>query len=248
MILSNKIYSTSNIQEIFILLENYLKQNGFNKVFFKMTPSIYQKEDSSLLDYFFYQRNYKEYHELNYYLDLSKYKDNILSQFSSSKRRDYRYSLKNDLYFSRLETESEIQMFYDVLQLNLKKLGLNSVHSFEDLIDLKFNRFKKNIDFYGVFKDKQMIAGTMLFYFGDDIVHTQYLSSNEEYLKMFPMDFLIFNIIETAIKNEKKILTFGICTENKGKYLNLGLSRFKEGFGTDYCLNNSYEKTLDTGC
>lgn len=41
-----------------------------------------------------------------------------------------------------------------------------------------------------------------------------------------------------------KYFTFGICTEDRGKYLNMGLSRFKEGFGADYCLNLTYEKML----
>ena len=55
--------------------------------------------------------------------------------------------------------------FYDVLQINLKKLGLKSVHSYEDLIDLKYNRFVQEIEFYGVFLEKKMIAGSMVFLF-----------------------------------------------------------------------------------
>ena len=38
--------------------------------------------------------------------------------------------------------------------------------------------------------------------------------------------------------------TFGICTEDQGRYLNLGLSRFKEGFGTEFRINRTYEKWL----
>ena len=33
-----------------------------------------------------------------------------------------------------------------------------------------------------------------------------------------------------------------ICTEDQGRYLNLGLPRVKEGFGTEFCVNRSYEK------
>ena len=243
IILSNKVYSASNVQEIIILVEDFLRENGFERVYFKMTCDLYTKDNSVLLDYFFYQRGYTQYNELNYYLDLSTYQKDILAQFSSSKRRDYRYSLKNNLQFKVLETKEEILEFYNVLQLNLRKLGLNSVHSYEDLLDLKFNRFDKEIDFYGVYLEDKMIAGSMTFTF-DDVLHTQYLSSDEEYLKLFPMDFLIYNLIDTAVKNNKRLFTFGICTENQGKYLNIGLSRFKEGFGCQFTLNNSYEKDL----
>lgn len=134
--------------------------------------------------------------------------------------------------------------FYDVLQINLNKLGLKSVHSYEDLIDLKYNRFVQEIEFYGVFLEKKMIAGSMVFLFDGRIMHTQYLSSDEQYQKLFPMDFLIYHLIECAVEKQLELFTFGICTENQGRYLNFGLSRFKEGFGTEFCLNKSFEKRL----
>ncbi len=177
-------------------------------------------------------------------MHLDRYKDDILKQFSSSKRRDYRYSLKNDLIFRELTTKEEIADYYRVLLMNLKKLGLNPVHSLDDLYDLKFNRFFDQISFYGVYKDQTMIAGSMIFLFDGHIMHTQYLSSDEEYLNLFPMDFLIENLIQTALNRNCDIFTFGICTEDLGHHLNLGLSRFKEGFGTEYCINRSYELKL----
>jgi len=58
------------------------------------------------------------------------------------------------------------------------------------------------------------------------------------------MDFLIYHLIECAVEKQLELFTFGICTENQGRYLNFGLSRFKEGFGTEFCLNKSFEKRL----
>ena len=48
----------------------------------------------------------------------------------------------------------------------------------------------------------------------------------------------------TAADRNMRLFTFGICTEEQGRYLNLGLSRFKEGFGTEFCVNRLYEKIL----
>ncbi|MDE6760090.1 MAG: peptidoglycan bridge formation glycyltransferase FemA/FemB family protein [Lachnospiraceae bacterium] len=244
IIVSPNIYNASSISVLMDLFEEYLKNEGFKKVYLKMTPSILSRENVDLLDYFLYQRGYTQYNELNYYMRLKRYKEDILSQFSSSKRRDYRYSLKNDLIFKELTMPESIKGFYEVLQLNLKKLGLNSVHTYEELLDLKLKRFNENIEFYGVYQGQQMIAGSMVFLFDDKIMHTQYLSSDEKYLTYFPMDFLIYNLISLAVDRGLEIFTFGICTEDQGRYLNLGLSRFKEGFGTEYCLNKSFEKTL----
>ena len=236
------IYSASAINEILESMLAFLTEEGFEKIYFKMVAGIYQNEDTSLLDYFLYKFGFTSYNELNYYLPLEKYREDVAAQFTTSKRRDYRYSLKSGFTFKKLETREQIAQYYEVLLKNLNKLGLRAVHSLEDL---KFNRFDDRIEFYGVFHEEKMVAGSMLFYFNDRVVHTQYLSSDEEYLKMFPMDFLIFNLIQTAVDKGMDIFSFGICTEDQGRYLNLGLSRFKEGFGTEFCINHSYEKVLN---
>ena len=242
--LCDKIYSASSVNELMEEVHNFLIAEGFEKIYLKMVPDAYQKENANLLDYFLYKNGYTCYNELNYFMHLDRYKEDVISQFSSSKRRDYRYSLKNNLQFKKLETKEQIAQFYEVLKLNLAKLNLHAVHTLDDLYDLKFNRFEDQIQFYGVYLEDKMIAGSMIFIFDGRIFHTQYLSSDEQYLKMFPMDFLIGNLIQTAVDQKMELFSFGICTEDQGRYLNLGLSRFKEGFGTEFCINRSYEKEL----
>lgn len=242
--IARNAYTASAVNEIVEGLLAFIKEQGFEKIYLKMVADIYQRENTSLLDYFLYQYGFTAYSELNYYLPLEHYREDVAAQFTSSKRRDYRYSLKNNFQFRKLETREEIAQYYGVLLKNLEKLGLRAVHSLEDLYDLKFNRFDDRIAFYGVYLEDTLVAGSMLFYFGNSIVHTQYLSSDEEYLKLFPMDFLIFNLIQTAVDQNMDLFSFGICTEDQGRYLNLGLSRFKEGFGTEFCINRSYEKLL----
>ena len=244
IIISSCVYSTNKISEIIELFENYVKGEKFVRVYLKQTPTIFSKKNTDLLDYFLYQKGYVQYTELNFYMCMKQYDTDILSQFSASGRRKYRYSLRTELIFRELYEELEIAQFYEVLQINLKKLGLNCVHRLEELVDLKFNRFADNIRFYGVFMEDIMIAGSMVFLFENKVFHTQYLCSNEKYSKYYPMDFLIYNMIECAVRMEYSYVTLGISTENQGRCLNYGLSRFKEGFGTDYCLNKSYEREI----
>lgn len=241
---SKVIYSATSINELIEGMAAFLHEHNFAKIFIKMVPAIYQKNNSELLDYFLYKHQFVCYNELNYYLNLGNYRNDITACFSANKRRDYRYSLRYNLEFRKLVTPNEIAEYYTILKKNLAKLGLTAVHTYEDLLDLKFNRFNELIEFYGVYKDGKMIAGSMVFYFGEDIIHTQYLSSDEDYLSMFPMDFLVYNLIKIGINLNKRLFSFGICTEDLGRYLNFGLSRFKEGFGTEFCINRSYEKDL----
>lgn len=239
--LCDKVYSASSVNELMEQVHAFLKEEGFEKIYLKMVPGAYQKNNTDLLDYFLCKNGYTCYNELNYYMHLDRYREDVIAQFSSSKRRDYRYSLKNNLQFRHLQSREEIAAFYEVLKLNLAKLGLHAVHTLGDLYDLKFNRFEDKIQFYGVYLEDKMIAGSMIFVFDGRIFHTQYLSSDEQYLKLFPMDFLIGNLIQTAVDQKMELFSFGICTEDQGRYLNLGLSRFKEGFGTEFCINRSYE-------
>ena len=170
--ISPKAYSASSVNEIMEVVQAFVKKQGFEKMYLKMVPDIYQKKNSDLLDYFLYKNEFKCYNELNYYMYLDHYKEDVITQFSSSKRRDYRYSLKSDFVFKKLETKEEIAKFYEVLLLNLNKLGLNAVHSLEDLYDLKFERFNKEIEFYGVYLENKMVAGSMIFIFDNHIYHT----------------------------------------------------------------------------
>lgn len=244
IIVSANIYNASNISTLMDIFEAYIENAGFTKVYLKMTPAIFSKGNVDLLDYFLYQRGYIQYNELNYFIRLEKYSRDILSMFSSGKRRDYRYAIKNNLIFKKLSTPEMIELYYEVLVLNLKRLNLKCVHTCGELLDLKFKRFNENIEFYGVYMENQIIAGSMIFLFDNGVMHTQYLSSDERYLKFFPMDFLMYNLISLAVSKDLRFLTFGISTENQGRSLNLGLSRFKEGFGAEYSLNKSFEKIV----
>ncbi len=243
-VVSEKIYSATGINELMDIFHNFIKNEGFFGIYLKMLPSVYQRKNTDLLDYFLYKNGYFCYSELNYFMKLDRYRQDLLSQFSKNKRRDYRYSLKNNLIFREITEKEGIAAYYEVLLMNLKKLNLTPVHSLEDLLDLKFNRFNDNIKFYGVYLEDKLVAGSMIFIFDNRIFHTQYLSSDEEYLKLYTMDFLITNLIMAALELNMETFTFGICTEDQGRYLNLGLSRFKEGFGVEFEINRSYERKI----
>lgn len=85
----------------------------------------------------------------------------------------------------------------------------------------------------------------MMFYFNKvNVAHTQYLCALPEYDGLSPMSFLYYSLIkEMKIRGYKK-LTWGIVTEEQGKYLNMGLANSKEAFGGEYSINRIYSKIL----
>jgi hypothetical protein len=246
IIIGRDFYNIKHVGSIIFDLEAYLVEQGFTKVIIKNTADIFCKDETKLLEYFLFKENYQSYDELSFYIDFNLYKDDIISNLSASKRRDYKYSLKNNLAIRELLSKTELESFYNILEINLCKFAKTPVHSLAELIDMKVKRLGDIACFYGVYMEKEMIAGSMVFNFDNEVFHTQYLASNPEYLSCYPMDFLIVNLIKYAYDKNFKYMSFGISTENNGKFLNEGLARFKEGFGCKYAINKTFYKDINT--
>lgn len=232
----------SYVELILNSFEEYIKEKGFNEIILKQTSPLYQKDGSDLIDYFLYMNGYTCSQELGYYVDFGDYNKDIVSNFSSSRRRDYRYSLKNDLIFRQLKTEKEIQDFYNVLCDNYTKFHKIPVHTLEELLDLKYSRIPQNVDFYGVYLQDRLMAGSMVFLFSKTMMHTQYLAVKQGHADLYANEFLYANLIKTAQQNDYEKLSFGISTLEEGKILNRNLALYKEGFGTKEYINFRYKK------
>ncbi len=237
-------YDITTLDELIPSLDSYLRSEGYDRILLKCTSQIFSKKPVDLLDYFLFLNGYEPYCELSLYVDLEQAPEDLLAALSSSRRRDYRYSLSHDLVFRRLETDEEIRQFHSMLSNNLLKFNARPVHTPEEMLLLKRDTLPDETDFYGAFYGDRMIAGTMLFYFGQQVLHTQYLANDSEYSRMFPMNYLDFQLISMAREKGFRYFSFGISTEDRGKTLNKGLALFKEGFGCSCCVNRSYIKQL----
>lgn len=244
IVISKTFYNIQHMEAIFLLIEDYLTAEHFHEAEFKCTSAIFASGNIELLYYFFYQKGYHSNDELSFYIDFNHYNPDISSNFTAARRRDYKYSLKSDLTFRQLFSTSEIALFHEILCENLKKYNTSPVHTLEELLDFNEKRLKNFVSFFGVFSQDNMISGSMVFYFGKKVFHTQYLAAKQDYLHLYPMNFLDTNLIALARANGFRFFSFGISTENHGKFLNKHLAQFKEGFGTEYMLNRTFVKKL----
>ncbi|MBD5156494.1 MAG: GNAT family N-acetyltransferase [Butyrivibrio sp.] len=244
IVISKEKYDISTMEELFPCLEEYLRLEGYERAFFKNTSDIFSEKSSDLLDYYFYKNNYDYCNELSFFIDCGKMPEDIISGWFATRRRGYRNSLKSDLSFKRIETDEEIADFYEVLCKNLKKFESTPVHTLDELLEFKHSRLAEEVDFYGAYLGDKLVAGTMLFYFGKQVLHTQYLAQDVDYAKFYTMNYLDYEVIRLAREKGFSKFSFGISTEERGKVLNTTLALFKEGFGCDYCLNRSYTKNF----
>lgn len=244
IILNKSFNDISHIDNLFIVFDQYLKNHGFDKAFLKNTSEIFCNGNTNLLSYFYFKYGYENYSELSLYIDLNDYSPIIENNFSASKRRDFKYSLKNNLQFKLLKTDNDINNFYEILAKSLKRHNVSPVHSLEQLLDFKNTRLKDIVKFYGIYYKTDLIAGSMIFNFKNEVFHTQYLAADSNYSNYYPMNFLNYNLIKEAYLEKFKYFSFGISTEDKGKFLNTSLAQFKEGFGAIGSINYTYYKDL----
>lgn len=242
IVLGKKYKKIKDMQIIFKELDNYLKENNFTKITLKLTSSLFSVEESELIEYFLFLNDYVSSCEIGYCIDFRGYKEDIPMNFTSSKRRDYKYSLRNPLEFKVLEKDEEIACFYQVLENNMKKFDTVPVHTLDEIKELKNDRLNENIRFYGVYFENRLIAGGMIFYFEKKVFHTQYLATDQDMLYLFPNEFLYENLIETARNEGFEKLSFGTSTLEHGRVLNQSLAQFKEGFGTREYVNRTFTK------
>lgn len=244
IVIGEDFYNIEHVQAVLILLEEYLREEAYQKIELKCTGDIFEKRNTRLINYFLYQKGYDKVEELSGYIDFNSYKEDIISNFSASRRRGYRYAEKNNLEFKYLLTNCEIGQFYHILCENLNKFSKKPVHTLEELIEFKEKRLKDVVEFYGVYKDDELVAGSMVFKFKKDVFHTQYLAARQDKLQLFPMNFLNEKLIECAKKQGFRYFSFGISTEREGTVLNESLAEFKQGFGIQWTLNQTYKKML----
>jgi hypothetical protein len=244
IVMGEGFYDVDHVGAVIALVEEYVRNKGFNKLVLKLTSDIFARKNANLLYYFLFQKGYTPYDEISCYIDFNDYKEDIISNFTAGRRRDYKYSLRNDLTFRKLETRQEVESFYAILCDNLNKFDTKPVHSLGEIIDFKENRLKSIAEFYGVYNGDTMIAGSMVFIFKDQVFHTQYLAADQSCLKLYPMNYLDVKLIETSKERGFRYFSFGTSTFEHGKVLNKPLIEFKSGFGTEFGLNRTFVKNL----
>lgn len=244
IIIDSKNYEIEKIINIIEALQEQLIKDSYQKVILKITPDIFfTKDTGDLLQFCLYYLGYQEQIELNLMVDYSTYKDNILSNFSQGKRTNIYNCIRAGMQLRELLTDDEIAIFYDILCITLKKYELKPVHKLHELLEFKNDRLYQECGFYGIYYENKMIAGSMMFYFQKaNVAHTQYLCALHEYDRLSPMSFMYFQMINEMKIKGYKALTWGIVTENSGKYINMGLAKSKAAFGSKYFTNKTYIK------
>ncbi len=228
----------TKLQEFIFIFESvcaFLKSN-FKKVYFKVLPAIYTQNFADELLYVMFLKEAKLYRRDT--LSVIDYQQDIA--ISSKRKYEIRKGKKHNLQIKQTNDFSEF--WNEILIPNLQnKHNTNPVHSLEEITRLQ-TYFPENIKQYNVYFEGKIIGGTTVFE-TDNVVHIQYISSNELRSKTGSIDYL-FDFLIDKYAAEKRFFDFGISNENNGKTLNEGLLYWKESFGAKTVVQDFYELDL----
>lgn len=240
-IVSNDKMKQHTMNDCFDVLVEYARHNNINKIIYKTIPHIYHTQPSEEDRFSLFAWNAKLVTvDVSTFLNLSsplKMPKGRKSQISRARREGVQIVVLTgeDAYKTFIDLENE------VLE---ERHDTHAVHTASEL-KMLHDRFPDNIHLYAALKDGKMIGGTVVYEY-EEVVHTQYMATNEEGRTIGALDLCVSTIIENY-RNNKKWLDFGISTEHGKIYLNEGLVSQKEGFGGRTGVYEIWEMNWDNG-
>lgn len=213
------------MNECMLALVDYARDNAFKTILYKAIPHIYHEQPAEEDRYALFTVGAK----------IAKIEPatvvNLKNPLKMPKGRKAQVSRakREGVIIKELYEESDFHTFMDLENGVLGKYhDARAVHSGSEMYYL-FDNFRNNIHLYGAFLEDEMIAGSIIYEYGQ-MIHTTYLAANDLARKIGALDLTIVTMLE-RFKDSKLWFDFGISTEDGGKYLNEGLISQKEGFG-----------------
>lgn len=211
----------------------HLGRAGVTRLSVKSTPALFKKVQGSETDYGLWKSGFRVVKRAV----SSAIQLDAESQISSSKLRYFKAAQRHGLKVEFVSVDRFYPMLVEVLQ---SRHGLSPVHSAAELNALH-ERFPREIRVRCAVHQNEVLAGTVLFQFGD-VWHTQYLACSDAGKGLHALDFLLVDSIREASLSGARLFSFGSSMD--GTEINEGLLRQKESFGGRTILLDTLEADL----
>ena len=228
---------TAVVRDIFIAINDYLRQQGVSRVVYKHIPWIYASLPSE--EDLFALSNVCHASLVSRDVSSVVMLDRRLS-FSTLRKRGVKKAEKSGVVISEMQNCSE---FWSLLENNLKeRFGAHPVHTLEEISLLK-SRFPQHIRLYVASIEGRVVGGTLL-YIDHQTAKTQYISANEEGKRVGALDLLFGQLIAQCEKHGIRYFDFGTSNLVANDDLNDSLIFQKEGFGGRAVCYDTYQWVL----
>lgn len=231
----------SSLWQMFIEAVHQFRNRGYSHFLYKPVPSIFsiQPDETDIRIGFSYGTPQR--------LDLwSVINLTTRFRFHQKRRASIKAALRKGVSIRIAESEVDWENFYSILLSTLQdRHGAKPVHSLHELLELNNRLGKGSTLWLAEDKDNALIAGTWIIDYGQNVWHTQYISSSPKGRSLSAVDALLAHVIDIAMKQQCRIFSFGINTQADGWSYNETLMKQKLRFGGGLVLHPHFNFDLD---
>ena len=232
IVIGQKFKTTDALTLVPLLIEHCLA-NGFKHIDIKPVPRIYHKRFCDELDFAL------RYH--GFFISSTELATALSLLDSTDKGKNTQRNIRKAVKLGISVKESkDYKGYWDILSANLQaRHKARPTHTLEEIFDLT-DRYPQEIKLFAAYHEKKMIGGVLAFLLNNRVINCFYIAHNSDYQHLRPLNLLFYELINWGRAKGYLYLDWGISTEDKGKYVNQGLFRFKEGFGGRGVLRETY--------
>jgi hypothetical protein len=176
----------------------------------------------------------------------------VRRDLSSVLRLDQRLPFSKGKHLGRVKAQkagvtishaAELSTFMPILEEALARHDVRPTHTLGEL-QLLQSRFPEYIRcVLAKAPGGQPLAGVVMYEYGKT-AHVQYMANSEEGRNAGALDLLVDHLVNEFYPPRADYFSFGISTEQEGRYLNAGLCAQKEMFGARSVVHDHYELAL----
>lgn len=184
--------------------------------------------DVSTMFQYLVTKNWKRIGHYNILLSLDKEVDVLYNQMHKERKRNVQIAIKNGLIFKEVTTLEEIKNVVSLIQqtYSRKHVPISYLDMFYKVLDI-MGDYAHFIACYTA--DGKMIAGQIRLCY-KDMIYAWFAGSNEDFFKLRPNDFLMWNAIIWAKSNGYQLFDFGGGGEPGVEY---GVRDYKMKYGCE---------------
>jgi hypothetical protein len=231
-------YRVKRLSKIIDRILDYY-ENGLEM---RLAPSIFGDRLNDPIVYMI-GRSHRVVRELSVYKDLCVDGGLIDSFRRNSTRSAVRKHLREGFTTTTSSEDEDYREFHDLVVDNLAFHDEVPTHNQSELLDLKRRLGDHQTLVVGRDPDGRMMASTWLVKASPTAWHTFYIAKDYENSDHAAVPCILLKAMELAREGGANHLNFGICTEESGQTMNVGLFDFKESLGGETI--NRYQLLLD---
>lgn len=221
----------------------YARENNVAEMIVRNPFRIFHKMPTDEIDFALWFNGFQILRrDIELALQFTRYSEKTIAEsYDGQTRKAVRKAEKENV---SVEVSQNFDEFWTILDSNLKeKHDTKPTHSIDEFKRLYELIGEEKIKLFGAYYNNRLIAGIVVFAANEKAIHAQYIAGLNEFQHLRPVNLLIHRIAVWALENNFEFFNLGMSNNPDGS-INVGLSRFKEGFGARSILRETVRLAL----